>query len=104
MGTVFNIPIVSIADPNEFLTWCKQKGVSLITTSAKAPHNLADTAFTYPCAVMLGSEAQGLPPELMAAGDIPVRIPMYGQASSLNLAIAAGIILYEVKTGQMKQE
>ncbi|MBS3949491.1 MAG: RNA methyltransferase [Peptococcaceae bacterium] len=103
MGTVFNIPIVSIADPREFLAWCKQNGVSLITTSAKAPHNIGETALTCPCAVMLGSEAQGLPTELMAAGDIPVRIPMYGQASSLNLAVAAGIILYEVKKGQQRQ-
>lgn len=100
MGTVFNIPIVSIADPNEFLAWCKQNQVSLITTSAKAPHNVGETRFSYPCAVMLGSEAQGLPPELLNAGDTPVRIPMYGQASSLNLAVAAGIILYEVKKGQ----
>lgn len=97
MGTVFSTPIVSINDPAEFLLWCREHHVSLITTSAKAPHDVGETDFTYPCAVMLGSEAQGLPPELLAAGDIPVRIPMYGQASSLNLAVAAGIILYEVK-------
>jgi len=100
MGTVFNVPIVSIENPQEFLAWCKKHHVSLITTSAKAPHNVADTVFTYPCAAMLGSEAQGLPPTLLDAGDTLVRIPMYGQASSLNLAVAAGIILYEVRKGR----
>ena len=99
MGTVFNIPIIRITEPEEFVAWCKKNKVSLMTTSAKAPHDIGDAPFTYPCAVMLGSEAQGLPPELLDAGDIPVRIPMYGQASSLNLAVAAGIILYEVKKG-----
>lgn len=103
MGTVFNIPVVKVSDPEDFLKWCKQKSVSLITTSAKAKHLVADAAFTYPCAVMLGSEAQGLPPKLLDAGDLPVRIPMYGQASSLNLAVAAGIILYEVKKGMSQR-
>lgn len=99
MGTVFNIPIVTLREPQAFLTWCSEQGISLITTSSKAPYEVGDVSFKYPCAVMLGSEAQGLPPELMTAGDTPVRIPMYGQASSLNLAVAAGIILYEVKKG-----
>lgn len=97
MGTVFNIPVVKLQDHRHFLSWCRSKGVSLITTSARAKYDVADANFTYPCAVMLGSEAQGLPPELLDAGDLPVRIPMYGQASSLNLAVAAGIVLYEAK-------
>lgn len=97
MGTVFNIPLVSLSEPQQFLQWCNTRGISLITTSAKAPSNVGDTHFRYPCAAMFGSEAQGLPTELMQAGDTLVSIPMHGQASSLNLAVAAGIVLYEVK-------
>jgi TrmH family RNA methyltransferase len=96
MGTVFNIPLVCNT-PQQFLNWCRQKGVTLITTSAKAPADIGETSFAYPCAAMFGSEAQGLPQELLEAGDTLVRIPMYGQASSLNLAVAAGIVLYEVR-------
>jgi len=99
MGTVFNIPIVKLSEPQEFLQWCKRGAINLITTSAKAPADVGETSFTYPCAIMFGSEAEGLPAELLRAGSTLIRIPMYGQASSLNLAVAAGIVLYEVRKG-----
>lgn len=99
MGTVFNIPLVKLEEPRDFLQWCRTREVSLITTSAKAPADVGDTEFTFPCAVMFGSEAEGLPADLLEAGNTLVRIPMYGQVSSLNLAVAAGIVLYEVRRG-----
>jgi len=53
---------------------------------------------TYPISVCLvfGSEGRGLPTDVMQRGTISVRIPMEGSASSLNLAVSAGILLYEV--------
>ena len=48
-----------------------------------------------PLAILLGSEGAGLPDDLLAAGDLRLRIPMTGTAESLNLAVAAGILLYE---------
>ena len=48
-----------------------------------------------PLAILLGSEGSGLPEDLLAAGDLRLRIPMTGTAESLNLAVAAGILLYE---------
>ena len=49
-----------------------------------------------PLALLLGSEGSGLPDDLLAAADLRVAIPMKGTAESLNLAVAAGILLYEV--------
>jgi TrmH family RNA methyltransferase len=46
--------------------------------------------------IMMGSEREGLPAELMTRGDYSVSIPMRGSASSLNLAVAAGLIMYEI--------
>jgi TrmH family RNA methyltransferase len=50
-----------------------------------------------PLAVLLGSEARGLPGPLLDAAALRVRIPMTGTAESLNLAVAAGVLLYEVR-------
>ena len=100
MGTVFNVPLVKVASADEFLTWCKRLQIALITTSSQATVDVADAHFTYPCAVLMGSEGPGLPRDILSAGHWSVRIPMHGQASSLNLAVATGIILYEVKKQQ----
>lgn len=103
VGTVFNVPIIKVASADDFLTWCHSRQVALITTSAQAKVDLAGAAFSYPCAVLMGSEGPGLPEDVLSAGRWSVRIPMYGQASSLNLAVATGIILYEVKKQQTCQ-
>jgi TrmH family RNA methyltransferase len=47
-------------------------------------------------AVLLGNEGQGLPPDAVARGDVRLAIPMVGTAESLNVAVAAGVILYDV--------
>ena len=47
--------------------------------------------------MLLGSEGAGLPDDLLAAADLRVAIPMTGTAESLNLAVAAGVLLYEVR-------
>jgi TrmH family RNA methyltransferase len=47
--------------------------------------------------LLLGSEGEGLPPNILAAADLQLTIPMRGTATSLNLAIAAGILMYEFR-------
>ena len=46
-------------------------------------------------ALVLGSEAEGVSPEILAAADQKVKIPMAGQAESLNVAVAGGIVMFE---------
>ncbi|MFO8059837.1 MAG: RNA methyltransferase [Bacillota bacterium] len=95
MGTVFSVPLVRIDSMEDLLRNLRTRGVGLVTTSARAETDLARARFPRPCAVLLGSENAGIPGELLREGDLQVRIPMRGRASSLNLAVAAGIILYE---------
>ena len=99
MGAVFSVPVAHARDPEEFFQWAAAHGLSVVTTSAHADgdgdHWTVDYAL--PLALLLGSEGSGLPPDLFARGDLRVRIPMVGTAHSLNLAVAAGILLYEVR-------
>ena len=96
MGTLFRVPVVRAPTYAEVDAWCASHAVSTVTTSARAT---ADCwSVTYPISVCLvfGSEGRGLPTDVMQRGTISVRIPMEGSASSLNLAVSAGILLYEV--------
>ena len=96
MGTLFSVPVHHAADLDELFAWTLMENVSAVTTSAKTETEVWDHAFQTPTVIVLGSETTGLPPEALARGTA-LRIPMWGSASSLNLAVAAGILLYEAR-------
>lgn len=97
MGTIFARPICRVTGFEQLQEWARERGVSLVTTSAKAEAEHWDSDITLPALLVFGSEGKGLPKEVLGAGDVAVRIPIEGSASSLNLAIAASVLLYEVQ-------
>lgn len=97
MGTIFARPVCRVASFTELRAWAEEKGLSVVTTSAKTEADLWATDIPLPCVLVFGSEGRGLPIEVLTAGDVAVRIPIEGSASSLNLAIAASVLLYEVQ-------
>ncbi len=95
MGAGFSVPVAAVAAPAEFLRWCREQGIAVAVTSGSGSGSLWETSLPKPLAILFGSEGAGLPDELLAAGDLQIRIPMTGTAESLNLAVAAGVLLYE---------
>jgi TrmH family RNA methyltransferase len=91
------VPVVTLESAAEFLDWARREGVTVAATSARGSVSCWDADFPLPLAVLLGSEGGGLPDDLLAAADLRVAIPMTGTAESLNLAVAAGVLLYEVR-------
>ena len=69
----------------------------MITTSAQAERSFWAAGYPRPLALLLGAEGAGLPDDVLGAGDVQVRIPMTGTAESLNLAVAAGLLLYQAR-------
>ncbi len=97
MGTLFWKPFVQ-ASFDEFLGWVTQAGYRLIGTSAHGSLDYRELRLDErPAILLLGSEQKGLSPEQMAACNELVSLPMRGRASSLNLAVAAGVLLYALK-------
>jgi len=96
MGALFAVPIAHVADPERFFSWAAERDVAIVSTSARAEATHWAARYPRPLALLLGSEGEGLPAELLGRGALQVRIPMAGTARSLNLAVAAGILLYEV--------
>jgi RNA methyltransferase, TrmH family len=97
MGTLFWCPVVQ-ASFTDFVTWAGGHGYHIYGTSAHAQLDYRQAAYTRPAILLLGSEREGLSAEQMAACEQSVRLPMRGRATSLNLAIAAGVILYAMLT------
>ncbi len=96
MGTIFWKPIVQ-ASFEQFVKWAHRNGYQLIGSSA---HAITDyRSFrrgSQPTILLLGNEQKGLSQEQLAACDVSLTIPMKGRVSSLNLAVAAGILLYAI--------
>ncbi len=95
-GTVLRVPIVQDLSSQELTRWATAQDLTLIvaTTKAQAVH----FQVTYPprAALVVGNEARGVSADLVAAADLCVRIPMPGEVESLNAAMAAAILLFEV--------
>lgn len=95
MGAVFYQRLVRCGF-EEFAAWRARHNVALIGTSPDAAANYRQMAYRTPAALYLGCEGKGLPPERLAACDAVVSIPMAGRCDSLNVAMAASVLLYEI--------
>lgn len=97
MGSVFWVPFYS-AQFNDFFYWTKENHFRVIGTSAHAKNNLADiTLDSRSTILMFGSEQKGLQTDQINICSELVSLPMRGHATSLNLAVSAGVFLYQLK-------
>lgn len=71
-------------------------GIKVFATEMTAEKSITETDLTEPCAIVMGSEDNGIYPALMKICDEKIKIPMKGDFESLNVSVATGIILYEV--------
>ena len=94
MGTIFWKPVVQ-ASFDEFVTWAHQGKYQLIGTSARGEVDYQTLVPKHPWILTLGNEQKGLAAAQTSACDVVVSLPMKGRVSSLNLAVAAGILLYQ---------
>jgi RNA methyltransferase, TrmH family len=97
MGALFSVPVAHLPEAGDFLVWAAGHGIRVAAASGHAEASFWDTRLDPPLAILLGSEGAGLPGALISRADLRVRIPMTGTADSLNLAVAAGLLLYEAR-------
>lgn len=96
-GALHILPVCRERSLIRTATYLKDSGLRIICAEEKSTIIMADTDLRGPAALILGSEDKGISRELSALADQRVRIPMSGNIGSLNVSIAAGILLYEVK-------
>jgi TrmH family RNA methyltransferase len=93
-GTVFAVPVAT-ASTAEVLAWVAEHNIDLVVTTPETDLLHTDVDYTGRVVVAVGSEKHGVDDALLAAATHRVRIPMHGKANSLNVSVAAAIVLYE---------
>jgi len=93
-GVLFSVPVI-VADSPTVHAWLREKGVRIVATTPDTPAIYTKVDFRGPLAVVMGSEQYGLSDFWLKQSDQLVRIPMAGQADSLNVAMATIITLFE---------
>ena len=101
MGAIFTQKIVQ-ARWDEFLPWLRSGDGQLVGTSLNTDQDYQLPTYTAPVFLMVGNEAQGLPPEYEAQCDLLVKMPMRGRADSLNAAVATAVMAYEILNQQRR--
>lgn len=95
-GALLSLPVCrerSVASAVRFL---KESGFNVVAVSEKADINYTLADYTGPTALVLGAEDTGISPDVMELCDTRVSIPMFGHIASLNVSVAAGVLMYEV--------
>jgi TrmH family RNA methyltransferase len=95
MGAVFTVPLVQ-ARWEDFLPWLRSGEGQLVAASLREAVPYRGAPYTAPCFVLVGNESRGLPEPYEMACDLRVTMPMKGRADSLNAAVAAAVLAYEV--------
>ena len=102
MGSLFHIPVLSGVSEQEFVSAAKKAGYDLLVTCLDGADNLYKADLSGRIAFVMGNEAGGVSETLLEKADKRVYIPMAGRAESLNLAMAAGIVMFEALRRKVK--
>ena len=100
-GSLFHIPVVQ-SDLMTEVTRLKQNGYDVWATALDNAKAYTETAAADKVALIVGNEGAGVNNELLKMADKIVNIPIYGKAESLNVSIAAGILMYHIKVASTK--
>ncbi len=103
-GALMTIPICREKDLGKTINYLKESGIHIICSSLDGDKNIFDVDMTGPLATVIGSEHSGVSQDLINRSDGAFKIPQVGGTDSLNVSVAAGIILYECLKQRSKLE
>jgi 23S rRNA (guanosine2251-2'-O)-methyltransferase len=100
-GALESIPVCRVTSLMKAVDELHLNGIKVFASEMTARKKIYDLDFTEPCTIIMGSEDKGIFPALMKIADEPFSIPMKNDFESLNVSVAAGMILYEVMKQRM---
>lgn len=103
-GAIEYVKVAKTANLNRFIGKLKEKDIWVVGTSMDTEMSYTDWDWTRPSALVLGGEGGGLHRLVAENCDVLVKIPMYGKIDSLNVSVAAGVILFEAQRQRSKDE
>lgn len=96
MGALYRVPFVYTDHLTDSLKMLRQEGIRLFAAHLKGTNSYDKEDYSGPCAFLIGNEAKGLSDEVASLADTYVKIPMCGDVESLNAAVAASVLAFEV--------
>jgi 23S rRNA (guanosine2251-2'-O)-methyltransferase len=95
-GALHTIPVCREKSLKEAIVFLKNSGIKVVSATEKAATVYTDTDMSIPIAVVMGSEDIGISNEHIRISDELIKLPQFGNIQSLNVSVAAGVIIYEV--------
>jgi len=103
-GAIEYVKVAKTTNLNRLIEDLKERNIWVVGTSGDAATDYTDWDWTTPCALVLGAEGSGLHRLVAENCDVLVKIPMYGKIDSLNVSVAAGVILFEARRQRSKKD
>ena len=97
MGSIFRLPVHHGMDAATAIAFVRRHKLQLVVADGRGDVRYTDVDLRRPVALVVGAEAAGVPAEWLAAADQHVRIPLTPPVESLNVAVAAGVVLFEAR-------
>ena len=102
-GALHTIPVCREQNLKDAVQFLKDSGIKVVAATERAAENYTSSTYTDPVAILMGAEDVGISPELLKISDDLVRLPVFGTIESLNVSVAAGVMLYEVVRQRTKE-
>lgn len=94
LGCIFSLNII-VTSSEQAIAWMKKNGIQIYCTYLEASVNYLEADYTNPCAIVMGSEAEGLTQKWIQNSNKNIIIPMHGIADSLNVSVSSAVVVYE---------
>lgn len=102
-GALLHIPVCRVDNLPDTVAYLRESGLLVVCATEKASENYTLADYTTPVALVMGAEDVGISPEILRQADTRAAIPMFGRIGSLNVGVAAGVMMYEVVRQRLAQ-
>lgn len=102
-GALHTVPICRTKDLKKSIQFLQESGLKIVAATEKSDHNYTQTDLTGPTAIVMGSEEKGIEKQILNQANARVQIPILGKIESLNVSVAAGLLVYEVVRQRLNQ-
>lgn len=94
-GALLRLPVCREANFKTVVNLAKQYGMQVVAATEKGAVHYRQVDFTRPTLLIMGNEEHGISPELLKMSDVRAKLPIVGEVASLNVSVAAGVMMYE---------
>lgn len=94
-GALHSLPVCKAKNLADVIRFLKNSGIKTVAATEKASKVYTESTMNVPLAIVMGAEDQGISPAILKLTDEQVRIPLFGKIESLNVSVAAALLIYE---------